>query len=153
MIRGLEQHPVCFLTFSRTGTSSEPTLLPRVFHPLPILPECPGMAGKAKARCVVNIALIIDNDRTLRQQKNSTLIVRLLSTAQTGFFYTTQRLRTGPKLAAVKYDPRGKLLDACSLGSHLALTSLARTRVYVRGLMLIVSCCFHSEAKSAIRRE
>ncbi|KAI0307466.1 hypothetical protein B0F90DRAFT_1673915 [Multifurca ochricompacta] len=45
------------------------------------------MAGKAKAR---------------------TLIVRLISTAQTGFFYTTQRLRTGPKLAAVKYDPRVK---------------------------------------------
>ncbi|KAH9005886.1 hypothetical protein EDB86DRAFT_2876920 [Lactarius hatsudake] len=45
------------------------------------------MAGKSKAR---------------------TLIVRLLSTAQTGFFYTTQRVRTGPKLAAVKYDPRVK---------------------------------------------
>ncbi|KAH9994432.1 hypothetical protein BJV77DRAFT_943718, partial [Russula vinacea] len=40
--------------------------------------------------------------------KNSTLIVRLISTAQTGFFYTTQRLRMGPKLAAVKYDPRVK---------------------------------------------
>ncbi|KAF4597893.1 hypothetical protein EYR38_006285 [Pleurotus pulmonarius] len=48
------------------------------------------MAGKAKAR---------------------TQIIRLISTAQTGFFYTTQRLRTGPKLSAVKYDPLG----ACSL--------------------------------------
>ncbi|KAF9035543.1 hypothetical protein BJ165DRAFT_1355590, partial [Panaeolus papilionaceus] len=38
----------------------------------------------------------------------STLIVRLISTAQTGFFYTTQRLRTGPKLSAVKYDPKVK---------------------------------------------
>ncbi|KAF9497994.1 hypothetical protein BDN71DRAFT_1444071 [Pleurotus eryngii] len=45
------------------------------------------MAGKAKAR---------------------TQIIRLISTAQTGFFYTTQRLRTGPKLSAVKYDPRVK---------------------------------------------
>jgi len=36
------------------------------------------------------------------------LIVRLISTAQTGFFYTMQRLRTGPKLAAVKYDPQVK---------------------------------------------
>ncbi|KLO16245.1 hypothetical protein SCHPADRAFT_823489, partial [Schizopora paradoxa] len=35
-----------------------------------------------------------------------TLIVRLISTAQTGFFYTTQRLRTGNRLSAVKYDPR-----------------------------------------------
>ncbi|EAU91948.1 hypothetical protein CC1G_11134 [Coprinopsis cinerea okayama7 len=37
--------------------------------------------------------------------KARTLIVRLISTAQTGFFYTTQRLRQGPKLSAVKYDP------------------------------------------------
>ncbi|KAI0271657.1 hypothetical protein BC834DRAFT_860643 [Gloeopeniophorella convolvens] len=40
--------------------------------------------------------------------KARTMIVRLISTAQTGFFYTTQRLRTGPRLAAVKYDPRVK---------------------------------------------
>lgn len=38
-----------------------------------------------------------------------TMIVRLISTAQTGYFYTTKRLRTGPKLAAVKYDPTGML--------------------------------------------
>jgi hypothetical protein len=31
----------------------------------------------------------------------------MISTAQTGFFYTTQRLRQGPRLSAVKYDPRG----------------------------------------------
>ncbi|KNZ73702.1 60S ribosomal protein L39, mitochondrial, partial [Termitomyces sp. J132] len=37
-----------------------------------------------------------------------TLIVRMISTAQTGFFYTTQRLRQGPKLSAVKYDPKVK---------------------------------------------
>ncbi|KAN0121459.1 hypothetical protein V8E52_003355 [Russula decolorans] len=42
------------------------------------------------------------------KSKARTLIVRLISTAQTGFFYTTQRLRTGPKLASVKYDPRVK---------------------------------------------
>ncbi|KAF8883344.1 hypothetical protein CPB84DRAFT_1850987 [Gymnopilus junonius] len=40
--------------------------------------------------------------------KARTIIVRLISTAQTGFFYTTQRLRTGPKLSAVKYDPKVK---------------------------------------------
>ncbi|KXN85186.1 54S ribosomal protein L39, mitochondrial [Leucoagaricus sp. SymC.cos] len=33
------------------------------------------------------------------------MIVRLISTAQTGFFYTTKRTRQGPKLSAVKYDP------------------------------------------------
>lgn len=37
------------------------------------------------------------------------MVVRLISTAQTGYFYTTKRLRTGPKLAAVKYDPTGML--------------------------------------------
>ncbi|KAH9982127.1 hypothetical protein BGW80DRAFT_1261706 [Lactifluus volemus] len=44
------------------------------------------------------------------KSKARTLIVRLISTAQTGFFYTTQRPRLGPKLAAVKYDPRGAFL-------------------------------------------
>ncbi|KAF8510812.1 hypothetical protein BU17DRAFT_55150, partial [Hysterangium stoloniferum] len=34
-----------------------------------------------------------------------TLIVRLISTAQTGYFYTKTRPRLGPKLHAVKYDP------------------------------------------------
>lgn len=37
-----------------------------------------------------------------------TLIVRMISTAQTGFFYTTKRVRlNSPKLSAVKYDPVG----------------------------------------------
>ncbi|KAI0729589.1 hypothetical protein C8Q72DRAFT_777634, partial [Fomitopsis betulina] len=35
-----------------------------------------------------------------------TVIVRMVSSAKTGFFYTTQRLRVGPRLSAVKYDPR-----------------------------------------------
>ncbi|KZT24314.1 hypothetical protein NEOLEDRAFT_1179310 [Neolentinus lepideus HHB14362 ss-1] len=42
------------------------------------------------------------------KSKARTMIVRLVSTAQTGFFYTTQRLRQGPKLSAVKYDPKVK---------------------------------------------
>ena len=53
------------------------------------------------------------------------MIVRLISTAQTGFFYTTQRLRTGPKLAAVKYDPRGMCVRArcaCVLGNTFCFT-------------------------------
>ncbi|KAI6116195.1 hypothetical protein F5141DRAFT_1000771, partial [Pisolithus sp. B1] len=37
-----------------------------------------------------------------------TLIIRLISTAQTGYFYTTQRVRTGPRVSAVKYDPIAK---------------------------------------------
>lgn len=31
----------------------------------------------------------------------------MISTAQTGFFYTTQRVRQSPRLSAIKYDPRG----------------------------------------------
>ena len=46
-----------------------------------------------------------------------TIIIRLISTAQTGYFYTTQRVRTGPKLSAVKYDPIG-LATRCPLQYH-----------------------------------
>ena len=62
------------------------------------------MAGKAKARFVSthNSVSIFYLTLALR-----TMIVRMISTAQTGFFYTTQRLRQGPSLSAVKYDPRG----------------------------------------------
>ncbi|KIP02785.1 hypothetical protein PHLGIDRAFT_32064, partial [Phlebiopsis gigantea 11061_1 CR5-6] len=42
------------------------------------------------------------------KSKGRTLLVRLVSTAQTGFFYTTLRLRNGLPLAAVKYDPKVK---------------------------------------------
>ncbi|KAJ7237013.1 hypothetical protein C8J57DRAFT_1529821 [Mycena rebaudengoi] len=41
----------------------------------------------------------------MAKAKARTVIVRLLSTAQTGFFYSRTRVRTGPKLSAVKYDP------------------------------------------------
>ena len=36
-----------------------------------------------------------------------TIIVRLISTAQTGYFYTKMRPRVSPKLHAIKYDPVG----------------------------------------------
>ncbi|KAF8587463.1 hypothetical protein K439DRAFT_1659015 [Ramaria rubella] len=42
------------------------------------------------------------------KSKAKTLIVRLISTAQTGFFYTKTRPRQGAKLAAIKYDPVAK---------------------------------------------
>jgi large subunit ribosomal protein L33 len=38
---------------------------------------------------------------------NRTIIVRLISTAQTGYFYSTTRARLGPRLSAIKYDPTG----------------------------------------------
>ncbi|KAF9265787.1 hypothetical protein L218DRAFT_859246, partial [Marasmius fiardii PR-910] len=48
-----------------------------------------------------------------------TMIVRLISTAQTGFFYTTQRVRQGLPLSAVKYDPKGVLSSFDSYFSAL----------------------------------
>ncbi|THU99701.1 hypothetical protein K435DRAFT_658434, partial [Dendrothele bispora CBS 962.96] len=39
------------------------------------------------------------------EKKNRTLVVRLISTARTGFFYSTQRVRQGLPLSMVKYDP------------------------------------------------
>ena len=54
--------------------------------------------------------------------------MRMISTAQTGYFYTTQRLRIGPTLAAVKYDPRGKcFIDCCA--RLLPRTCLVKQRV------------------------
>jgi large subunit ribosomal protein L33 len=35
------------------------------------------------------------------------ILVKLISTALTGFFYTTTRPRLGEKLAMMKYDPMG----------------------------------------------
>lgn len=51
------------------------------------------------------------------------MIVRMISTAQTGYFYTTQRLRQGPRLSAVKYDPRGASASDSSLTKPHALSS------------------------------
>jgi len=36
------------------------------------------------------------------------MLVKLMSTALTGMFYTTQRLRAGEKLSMMKYDARGE---------------------------------------------
>jgi large subunit ribosomal protein L33 len=61
--------------------------------------------------------------------------VRMISTAQTGFFYTTQRTRQGPKLSAVKYDPKG----ACSrvaLRTFVVLTTLYASTVKARVLFV-----------------
>ena len=44
---------------------------------------------------------------TFHSYSHRTIIIRLISTAQTGFFYTTQRVRQGPRLSAIKYDPIG----------------------------------------------
>lgn len=46
-----------------------------------------------------------------KKAKARVLIVRLMSSAGTGFFYTKQRPRTAPKLSMMKYDPKGKQID------------------------------------------
>ncbi|KAJ3886187.1 hypothetical protein GG344DRAFT_57913 [Lentinula edodes] len=65
--------------------------------------------AKAKARYIH--FLLATLKYTVELTINSytrTLIVRLISTAQTGFFYTTQRVRQGLPLSAIKYDPKVK---------------------------------------------
>ncbi|KAK7681644.1 hypothetical protein QCA50_015378 [Cerrena zonata] len=42
------------------------------------------------------------------KSKAKSIIVRMISTAQTGYFYTTTRIKQGASLSAVKYDPRVK---------------------------------------------
>ena len=76
------------------------------------------MAAKSKARYVLlSLNRIACFERSCSfsflcagpQQTSTirTLIVRMISTAQTGYFYTTQRPRLGNRLCAVKYDPKG----------------------------------------------
>lgn len=36
------------------------------------------------------------------------MLVKLVSTALTGFYYTASRIRTGPKLMMMKYDPKSE---------------------------------------------
>ena len=65
------------------------------------------MAGKSKAKSV-SLYCATQGESSYLLAFHRTLIVRLISTAQTGFFYTKIRRRLGPKLSAVKYDPIGR---------------------------------------------
>ncbi|KAI8585662.1 hypothetical protein BDZ88DRAFT_432028 [Geranomyces variabilis] len=41
----------------------------------------------------------------VKKAKARTIVMRLISSAGTGFFYTTTRRRALPKLQLMKYDP------------------------------------------------
>ncbi|CCJ31451.1 unnamed protein product [Pneumocystis jirovecii] len=43
-----------------------------------------------------------------KKHKSRTILIKLLSTAGTGWFYTISRPRTSPKLSLIKFDPREK---------------------------------------------
>jgi large subunit ribosomal protein L33 len=43
------------------------------------------------------------------------ILVRLVSTALSGFFYTTTRPRLGEKLAMMKYDPKGVFYESMGM--------------------------------------
>ena len=81
-------------------------------------PSSASMAGKAKAR--YNRCPNLEKSLTLTMLR--TMIAQLISTAQTGFAYTTTRLRLGRKL---KYDPIGER-DCCH-----SVNSLVESRVFV----------------------
>ena len=50
------------------------------------------------------------------------MVAHLFSTAQTGYFYTTKRLRLGPPLTQIKYDPQGMPTSYNRLPSWLTNT-------------------------------
>ncbi|RKP39351.1 50S ribosomal protein L33, partial [Dimargaris cristalligena] len=41
-----------------------------------------------------------------KKAKARTILVKLLSTASTGYFYVRSRPRVSPKLSFIKFDPR-----------------------------------------------
>ncbi|OCF58636.1 ribosomal protein L33 [Kwoniella mangroviensis CBS 10435] len=62
--------------------------------------------------------------------KQRRILVKLVSTALTGYFYTTSRIRVSDKLAKIKYDPiEGKArrnlffdLVVCLVKRHVLFT-------------------------------
>ena len=61
---------------------------------------------------------------------HKTIIIRMISTAQTGFVYTQQRLRQGPRLSTMKYDPVGA---SCTAGSlHITVHTQCRNQFVVQ---------------------
>lgn len=79
------------------------------------------MAAKSKARYVWlhtlpgsnYILVVLFNELTCAIRR--TMIVRMISSAQTGFFYTAVRPRQGIPMSAIKYDPRGKRYRSSTL--------------------------------------
>lgn len=47
------------------------------------------------------------------------IIARLVSTAGTGYMYTTRRLRVADKLSMMKYDPIGTSLPTDAVKRHV----------------------------------
>ena len=66
---------------------------------------CIAMAPKAKQRSAA-LQYPVSVKLTLRR-----ILVKLVSTALSGFFYTTSRPRLADKLAMMKYDPKGGCLE------------------------------------------
>lgn len=67
------------------------------------------MAGKAKARYAVTIILSSELAASIDAfaSFDRMILIRLVSTARTGFFYTAQKNRTYPTFSRMKYDPIG----------------------------------------------
>lgn len=87
------------------------------------------MAGKSKAK---SVSFHYTKEKiSTHLFLHRTLIVRLISTAQTGFFYTKVRRRLGPKLSAVKYDPVGKKIYVCLLGRKILIMIFSKVKSFV----------------------
>lgn len=72
-------------------------------------------------------------------------MVKLVSTALTGFFYTARRPRLSEKLAFRKYDPVGEYAGCCMLVTMSSITS-ALTCVLTR-LLLVKKHVLFTESK------
>ncbi|PWN42811.1 hypothetical protein IE81DRAFT_323164 [Ceraceosorus guamensis] len=78
------------------------------------------------------------------------LITRLMSTAGTGYYYTTKRLRVADKLAKMKYDPVGELFF--STFAHYWLVGLALASKDASEIMRSVEWCWSRYSEGEKRR-
>ena len=100
----------------------QPNYVRRTVAPV-VCPPCPCPTfiysdHGCESESAVSKTVALHTTRNLSDIFSRTLIVRMISTAQTGYFYTTKRLRLGPTLAAVKYDPVGQCVVCLLLYYH-----------------------------------
>ena len=94
----------------RAGTASAPTILSRdtspTVRPAPLLRSTSLWLSRARLG-------------TFFSDLRSVVIARLMSTAGTGYMYTTRRLRVMERLSMMKYDPIGMSRPTDAVKRHV----------------------------------
>jgi large subunit ribosomal protein L33 len=86
------------------------------------------------------------------KSKARVIIARLMSTAGTGYFYTTTRLRTADRIVMRKYDPKGESGAAvCWVGSE-SRGAVSRGLLRRRKQQVIMLCILASLLFTLLRR-